>query len=121
MRVAVTYEDGKVFQHFGHTKMFKAYDVEEGKVVRSFMIDPEDNGHGALAEVLKNHGVTTLICGGIGAGAQSALTDAGINFFGGVTGESDKAVEDLLEDQLNYNPNVKCDHHGEGHTCSGHH
>ena len=32
MRIAVTYENGQIFQHFGHTETFKIYDVEEGKV-----------------------------------------------------------------------------------------
>ncbi len=35
MRVAVTYENGQIFQHFGHTETFKIYDVEEGKVLHS--------------------------------------------------------------------------------------
>ena len=35
MRIAVTYENGQIFQHFGHTETFKIYDVEEGKVVHS--------------------------------------------------------------------------------------
>ena len=28
MKIAVTYENGEIFQHFGHTEQFKVYDVE---------------------------------------------------------------------------------------------
>ena len=32
MKIAVTYENGQVFQHFGHTEQFKIYEAAEGKV-----------------------------------------------------------------------------------------
>lgn len=131
MRIAVTYEDGKVFQHFGHTEQFKLYDVEEGQVKATEVISTDGNGHGALARFLQEHEVDTLICGGIGGGAQQALALAGINLYGGVKGDADQAVADLLADQLAYDPQARCDHHdhahradhdchGHGHTCGGH-
>ncbi|MEY8353404.1 hypothetical protein AALB39_08600 [Lachnospiraceae bacterium 54-53] len=62
-----------------------------------------------------------LICGGIDSSAQNSLAEKGIQFFGGVTGDADKAVEDYLLKQLNYNSDVKCSHHhDDGHTCGGH-
>ncbi len=123
MRIAVTYENGQIFQHFGHTKQFKVYDVEDGKVVSTEVIDTGDSGHGALAGVLDAAKADTLICGGIGGGAQQALASVGIKLYGGVTGEADKAVEALISGNLEYDPEAKCDHHGEGHhgeDC-GHH
>ena len=92
MRIAVTYENGQIFQHFGHTETFKVYDVEEGKVVHSEVIDTNGSGHGALAGVLNALNADVLICGGIGGGAQTALAAAGIKLFGGVSGDADKAV-----------------------------
>ena len=86
MRIAVTYENGQIFQHFGHTETFKIYDVEEGKVVHSEVIDTNGSGHGALAGVLNALNADVLICGGIGGGAQTALAAAGIKLFGGVSG-----------------------------------
>lgn len=124
MRIAVTYEDGQIFQHFGRTGFFKVYDVEDGKVISSAVVSTEGNGHGALAGVLKSLNADTLICGGIGGGAQNALANAGIRFFGGVSGDADQAVEAFLEGKLSYNPDVHCDHHshGEGHNQGcGHH
>ena len=124
MRIAVTYEDGQIFQHFGHTETFKIYDVEEGKVVHSEVVDTNGSGHGALAGVLNALNADVLICGGIGGGAQTALAAAGIKLFGGVSGDADKAVEAFINDTLDYNPDVKCSQHehsrGEGHTCGEH-
>lgn len=124
MTIAVTYENEMIFQHFGHTAQFKLYQVEDGKVVSSLVVDTMGSGHGALAGFLTAYNVDTLICGGIGGGAQMALAQAGIKLYGGVSGEADAAVEALLAGQLEYNPNVRCNHHdhehGEGHTCGSH-
>lgn len=123
MRIAVTYENGEIFQHFGHTEQFKVYDVEEGKVVASEVVSTNGSGHGALAEVLASLNAEVLICGGIGGGAQMALAAAGIKLFGGVSGDADKAVEAYLAGSLSYNPNVQCNHHGEHHhggNCGDH-
>lgn len=124
MRVAVTYENGQVFQHFGHTAQFKVYDVQDGKVVSSEVVDTNGSGHGALAGILNALHTDVLICGGIGAGAQNALAAANIQLYGGVIGSADAAVNELLAGTLSFNPNVKCSHHdhnhGEGHTCGEH-
>ena len=123
MRIAVTYENGQVFQHFGHTEAFKVYDVEEGKVTASEVVSTNGSGHGALAGLLNEITVDVLICGGIGAGAQNALAEAGIKLYGGVSGDADQAVEAFLAGNLDFNPNVKCNHHGEHHhegNCGSH-
>ena len=78
MRIAVTYEDGEIFQHFGHTQQFKLYDVENGRILSSEVVDTNGSGHGALAGLLRAMKVDALICGGIGGGAQMALAEAGI-------------------------------------------
>ena len=115
MRIAVTYENGNIFQHFGHTEQFKVYDVADGKIVASEVISTNGSGHGALAGVLTALNADILICGGIGGGAQMALAAAGIRLFGGVSGNADAAVEALISGNLSYNPNVQCNHHGEHH------
>lgn len=115
MRLAVTYENGQVFQHFGHTEQFKVYDVEEGKINGSQIIDTNGNGHGALAGFLKNLGVEVLICGGIGGGARNALAEAGIQLYPGACGDADAQVESYLNGTLSYDPNTMCSHHGHGH------
>ena len=122
MKIAVTYENGEIFGHFGHTEQFKIYKVEDGVIKSSSVVLTNGSGHGALAGFLMSQGVDTLICGGIGGGAQTALAEAGIKLYGGVTGSADKAVNDLLSGYLNFDVNVHCNHHdhehGDGqHTC----
>lgn len=122
MRIAVTFENGNVFQHFGHTEQFKFYDIEDGKITGEQIADTNGQGHGALAGFLANARVDALICGGIGGGAQMALAQAGIKLYGGVSGSADEAVQAYLAGNLGFDPNVHCDHHehGEGHTCGEH-
>ena len=124
MKIAVTYENGQIFQHFGHTENFKIYDVLGKDIISSEVVSSGGSGHGALAGMLKELNVAVLICGGIGGGAQAALAEAGIMLYGGVSGNADDAVKALLEGTLAFNPNVQCNHHGhehgEGHTCGNH-
>ena len=124
MRIAVTYENGRIFQHFGHSRQFKVYDVEDSKIISSAVVDTMGSGHGALAGVLNALNADVLICGGIGGGAQMALAAAGIRLFGGVSGDADAAVEAFVAGNLAFNPNVQCNHHDhhhcEGHTCGDH-
>lgn len=120
MKIAVTYENGKVFPHFGHTEQFKIYEIADGKVAGAQVVETNGSGHGALAGMLSAYKVDTLICGGIGAGAQAALAEAGIRLYGGVSGGTDEAVDALLAGRLTFDPDVHCDHHGhhgEGHHC----
>ena len=125
MKVAVTYDNGSIFGHFGHTEQFKVYEIENGEIKSSEVVDTNGSGHGALAGLLANLKVDTLICGGIGAGAQNALAEAGIKLYGGVSGNADEAVKALIAGTLAFNPNVKCSHHdhehgGEAHKCGDH-
>lgn len=122
MKLAVTYENGQIFQHFGHTQQFKVYTIEDNTIQESHIISSNGAGHGALATLLQEESINTLICGGIGGGAQNALTQAGITLYGGVQGEADAAVNDFLAGKLAYDPAVHCDHHnhGEGHVCGNH-
>lgn len=121
MRIAVTYEGGQVFQHFGYTEQFKLYDVADGAVRSSQVVSAEGFGHGALADFLRQCKVDALICGGIGGGARQALQDAGIALYGGVTGPADAAAAALAAGALHFNPDILCDHHGQSHACGGEH
>ena len=121
MKIAVTYEDGQVFQHFGHTSQFKIYEVENGTVLNSRILDTMGSGHGALAGFLASQGVNVLICGGIGGGAKNALAAAGIVLYGGVSGSADLAAEAFAKGNLQFDPDVFCDHPGhENHDCGNH-
>ena len=123
MKIAVTYENEQVFQHFGHTPAFKIYTVEADKIVASEVVPTAGSGHGALAGFLEDLGVNALICGGIGGGARFALQDVDIEIYGGVTGDADEAAQALVEGRLGFNPNASCGHHHheDGHSCGHHH
>lgn len=121
MVIAVTYDNGAVFQHFGHTETFKLYEVQNGEIVEQAVVSAVGSGHGALAGFLQGYNVDKLICGGIGGGARTALANAQIEIFPGVTGSADDSVRALLDGKLTYDPNTTCNHHHEeGHTCGGH-
>ncbi len=124
MRIAVTYENGEIFQHFGHTEQFKIYDVADGKIASTNVLSTNGSGHGALAGFLQALSVDVLICGGIGGGAQTALANAGIKLYGGAAGNADLAVNELINGTLQWNPDIKCSHHdhghSEGHNCGSH-
>ena len=96
MKIAVPFEDGQVFQHFGRSAQFKFYEAENGQLLRTEVIPTNGQGHGALAGFLVQHGADVLLCGGIGTGAQMALMQAGIQLFGGLSGDADAAVADYL-------------------------
>ncbi|MBO6240512.1 MAG: DUF134 domain-containing protein [Butyrivibrio sp.] len=121
MRVAVTYDNGNVFGHFGRTEQFKVYDIEDGKVVNSQILGTNGEGCGALAGILSIADVDALICGGIGGGAVNAIEEAGIKLYAGASGSTDAAVEALIAGTLETIGEANCDHHdhehGEGHSC----
>ncbi len=118
MKIAVTYDNGNIFQHFGRTENFKVYEVENNQVVSSEVIGSNGTGHGALAGLLAAQTIDVLICGGIGGGAQAALAEVGIELCAGAQGDADAAVEAYLKGEL-VNAGVTCDHHHheEGHDC----
>ncbi len=121
MKIAATYDQGNIFQHFGRTEQFKVYEVEDGKILSSQVIGSNGIGHGALAGLLAEHAIEVLICGGIGGGAQNALAEAGIQVCSGAQGDADAAVKAYLRGEL-ADAGVTCDHHHheEGHSCGDH-
>lgn len=120
-KIAVTYDEGMVFQHFGHAKEFKIYEIKEGQIISSSVVSAIGSGHGALAGFLTMQGADALICGGIGGGARTALAEAGIQLYPGVTGSADESVLALLAGNLVFNPDTTCQHHAHEHTCGEHH
>ena len=64
MKIAVTYDNGNIFQHFGRTEQFKVYEVEDNKIISSEVVGSNGIGHGALAGLLAGQDIQVLICGG---------------------------------------------------------
>ena len=123
MLIAATYdENGEIFQHFGRTPMFKVYQVENGEIVAEGFLDPEGQGHGALAGILMSCGNEVLLCGGIGPGAVNFLGQAGIAVYAGNSGSADEAAAAFAAGTLVQNANANCDHHDHEHgEGCGHH
>lgn len=119
MKIAVTYADGQIFQHFGHTEAVKIYEIEDNKIINSEIVSTEGNGHAAIADVLKEAGAKVLICGGIGGCAVSALNKYGIELYAGVQGDADDAVEVFLNGSLAQVKSANCSHHHDEHSNDG--
>jgi FKBP-type peptidyl-prolyl cis-trans isomerase 2/predicted Fe-Mo cluster-binding NifX family protein len=120
MRIAIPYEEGNVFQHFGKSKQFKLYTVENGKIVSSEVISAGDTGHEALAGLLAELDVKAVICGGLGEGMMNALAASGIDVYPGISGDADEAAISFLLGKLQPGE-ANCDHHHEkaGESDSG--
>ena len=120
MKIAVTYNEGEVFQHFGHSKQFKIYEIEENKIINTSILDTNGTGHGVICDLLKNNNINVLICGGIGNGAKDLLNKNKIEIYAGVKGKADEKLNDFLNNKLQYNNEIKCNHH-EHHDHHEHH
>ena len=117
MIIAATYDNGEIFQHFGHTQQFKLYEIEGGKVISSRIVDNGGAGHEALTVYLRNLGVTKLMCGGVGGGAIMALSQMGIEVYPGLSGNPDEYVMDVVNGRIAPSMQSNCSHHGEHHSC----
>ena len=115
MKIAITYdkETGNVFQHFGKTQFFKIYQIQDGKIVSSEVIDNGGNGHHELPPYLKALGIETLILGNRGQGAIDAIAASGLKEMPGITGNADNAAELFAKGELKPSFTAKCSHHGE--------
>ena len=115
MKIAITYdkETGNVFQHFGKTQFFKIYQIQDGKIVSSEVIDNGGNGHHELPPYLKALGIETLILGNRGQGAIDTIAASGLKEMPGITGNADNAAELFAKGELKPNFTAKCGHHGE--------
>ncbi len=122
MKLATTYENGEIFQHFGRTEQFKVYEIVDKEIKSSEVVGNNGAGHGQLVTVLKDMGVETLICGGIGGGAKQMFAQAGIALYPGAMGNADDVVKAFVAGNLDYDPETCCDHHDhdheEGHECT---
>lgn len=121
MVIAVTYQDGMIFGHFGKSQEFKIYEIENGAVANSKVVDVSNiKGRDARTEYLKSLGSEVLICGGICEKAQAAVSACGIKIYAANSGSADEAVNKYLTGALTQVTGKVCDHHSEdnNHSCS---
>ncbi len=118
MKIAVTYENGLVFQHFGKTEEFAIYEFDHDlKLVSKKVTGTMGTSHGALAPFLASLGVDAVICGGLGLPMKEKLVASGIQVFGGVSGNADEAAAALVSGELAFDP-MAAENHGD---CHHHH
>lgn len=100
MKIAVNYENGEIFQHFGQTKTFKVYTVENGTITGTELVPGAPEGHHALSHQLAAMQVDVVICGRLGIPMLNLLQGAGIKVCGNITGSADEAVQKYLNGTL---------------------
>ena len=115
MRIAVAYQDGEIYEHFGHAKLFAIYDYEGADVTRctkKLVETGERHGHRDMAELMRTERVDAVIAGNMGGEAKAALLTMGIVPIAGFAGSADDAADMLILGQL---PILG----GEGGSCGG--
>jgi len=102
MKVAVTYNKGKITDRFGKASAFKFYEIDDNKVVAEEVQEIGTNDHDEMADFLKEAGTDKLICGNICLGCQEAVGNRAIDILGCVKGDADAAVAAFLDGTLKY-------------------
>ena len=89
MKIAVTYQDGDIFQHFGHTEFFKIYDIENTDIVKTEIVST----NGAAMARWHNFCTNTARYSDLRRYRRrrpNGMSQAGIKLYGGVTGKADE-------------------------------
>ena len=110
MIVVVAYDNKNINEHFGDTKEFKVYEIENNKIINSRIEGNQGKSHKELIELIKSFNANILICGRLGDGARNLLDDLEIKYYPGAVGDSDLAVEAFLNGTLKYDLQAKCNH-----------
>lgn len=123
MKIAIPYNEGNVFEHFGRTKSFKVYDLQNGVIENTVFINADGSGHSELISMLKSVDVELVLCGGIGGKAIQMFNNLGIDVYTGATGNTDDVLRGFMDGSLKLNNTSTCDHHhddSEEHSCHCH-
>ncbi len=121
MKIAVSYKDGEIYEHFGHAECFAVYDFDLLDMDKSTkkLIDVTDrHGHKAMADLMKAEGIDAVLSGSMGGEAKAMLLSYGIVPVVGYCGDADTAAELLVLGRLPIDPNAPTCGGGCG-GCSG--
>jgi predicted Fe-Mo cluster-binding NifX family protein len=100
MKVAITYENGKVFEHFGQTENFIFYEVKDNKVVSEEIKNTNGLSHAELIGFLKDNKTDVLICGNLGGHAINLLKDNNIDIYAGNSGDTKDLINLFVKKEL---------------------
>ena len=121
MKIAVSYKEGEIYEHFGHAECFAIYDFDLKDMSRTTkrLIDVTDrHGHKAMADLMKAEHVDAVLSGSMGGEAKALLLSYGIVPVVGYCGDADTAAELLVLGRLPIDPNAATCGGGCG-GCSG--
>jgi predicted Fe-Mo cluster-binding NifX family protein len=110
-KLAMPLENGLLAHHFGHSREFAFFEIEDNKIVKEYRQEPPPHAEGTIPRWLaQNEEVTDILTGGIGPKAVEILYNHGINVYVGV--ETDEAVNlalDFINGNLKFGQNY-CHH-----------
>lgn len=107
MRIAVPYLEGTINPAFGRSEHFKLYDIENGKIVSTAVIDNGGFEHTGLITHLKNNGVDLALVGNIGQHGADAFAAAGIELYTCNFGDADTVVSQYLSGTLELKKEIR--------------
>jgi len=112
MRIAVPVSGDCLEQHFGHCEKFLLIDIasETKEVTGSTEITAPEHQPGLLPRWLKEHNVTLVIAGGMGAHARSLLQEASIEAVTGAPPENAMVLVQRYLDGTLTLEDCLCDH-----------
>jgi len=112
--IAIPLENGILCSHFGHCQQFSIIDAEDNSISGETLVTPPPHEPGLLPAWLAEKGVTDVIAGGMGMGAQQKFAQAGVDVFG-YSGNVQKALDDFMNNTLGGLD--ACKDHGQGGSC----
>ena len=107
-----------VDQHFGHTKEFCLYTVENNEVKDISFITPPPHTPGALPLFLRDQGVDVIITGGMGNRAVELFKHNAIDVILGAQGLIQANLDDFFDGDL-ASTLSPCDHNHGDHDHDG--
>ncbi len=116
MKIAVAYENGEIYGHFGHCPQFALYEYGEyvSDCIKTLVDTSMLSGHQQMADKMKALDVEAVLCGNMGDEGRALLLSYGIVPVVGYSGDADTAADLLVTGRLPF--------YGEeqgGCSCSG--
>jgi len=118
MKIAIVMFGGRVAEHFGKCEEILIAEVEAGKVKSREVVPAPPHDCAALPNLFVQKGVTSVIAGGMGAGAINNLERAGVRVYAGVQGSPEDVLESFLAGTLASGAAVCGGGHDDGGGCA---
>lgn len=117
MKIAIVMSGNEVSQHFGQSEKVMIAEIEAGEIKSREIVNAPDHNCSALPNLFVKEGVSSVIAGGMGAGAIQNLTNAGVQVYAGVQGPVEDALGNFLAGTL-VTGQATCGGGGHGDGCA---